>query len=79
MSLYYEIYRLLDGKTTNVSIVVSDKAITFTPARPISVPTGYGFNGSLESAIAWNNESSDLVLQVRVPILGIVNKKVRLT
>lgn len=49
MNLHKLIYEFLNGRNASVSIVCNPQAITLTPSSPISVPTGFGIDGKLNS------------------------------
>lgn len=61
MNLHRVIYDLLAGHNTTVAITCNPQAITLTPASPISVPTGYGIDGKLNS-IEINPKATDNVV-----------------
>lgn len=61
MNLHQTIYSLLNGRNASVSIVCNPQAITLTPASPISIPTGWGIDGKLNS-VEINPKATDNVV-----------------
>lgn len=75
MNLHKLIYSALNGRNASVSITCNPQTITLTPATPLSVPTGFGFDGKLTAVTLREGDPCEATLHLN--FLGFRKDEVR--
>jgi hypothetical protein len=75
VNLHKTIYDLLNGHNANVAITCNPQVVTLTPAQPISVPSGFGIDGTLNSVSILPKDVNNVVFHGT--FLGFKREKVK--
>ena len=75
MNLHQTLYQLLNGHNAVIAINCNPQVVTLTPAIPISVPSGFGIDGTLNSITITPKAVDNVVFHGT--LLGFKREKVK--
>lgn len=74
VNLHKLIYDALNGRNASVAIVCNPQTVTLTPAAPLSVPTGLGFDGRLNAVTVKAGDPAEVTFHTT--LFGLLKKDV---